>query len=147
MRATYGKSFRAPAFRELFDPFLVIASPTSYEDPLRCPVTGSAGDCSGRFFPVESRGNPDLEPEDGESSFLGFEWTPGTPQGLIVGVDYWRANHEIRIIQASPGFVIENAPDDPDFITREPPGEENIASISSKPSASTSRTVLDMATR
>lgn len=125
VRATYGTSFRAPAFRELFDPELLTVG-FSYEDPLRCPVTGSNADCNGGIFFIESRGNPDLEPEEGESLLLGFEWTPATPQGLIVGIDFWRLNHEDRIIQASPQFIIENFPGNSDFITRAPPSEDDI---------------------
>ncbi len=88
VRATWGTSFRPPTFRQLFDPPLRFVD-RSDPDPWRCPVTQTDFDCNGHTVEFEFRGNPGLEPDDGENWNLGIAWEPGSIPGLSASVDWW----------------------------------------------------------
>jgi outer membrane receptor protein involved in Fe transport len=125
VRASYGESFRAPYFYQLFDP------PSQYEDqgiedPLRCPVTGDARDCLG-IFRVEYSGNPDLGPETGESWYSGIVWSPEAVRGLDLELDFWRLTYDDRIYDLVSGYIVDAYPDNPAWVQRADPSPEDVA--------------------
>jgi len=103
LRATWGTSFRPPTFRELFDPEFEFEGFLA-EDPLRCPATGAPEDCIAIFVPASNAGNPELEPDDGETWLLGFAWEPDSRPGLSLSVDFWKIEHNDRIMNTEPVF-------------------------------------------
>lgn len=127
LRATWGTSFRPPTFRELHDPH-VTGDGFIQEDPWRCPATGAAIDCDFNFITFEFGGNPDLEPDEGETWLFGFAWEPEAVAGLSVAVDYWSLEHSNRIITSDEGFLFETLPpDDNPFVIRAPRTPEDVA--------------------
>lgn len=103
MRASYGRSFRAPALRELRDP----ASNSSTLLPSGAVRIGTL---------IQSGGNPDLEPETADSYTAGFELTPTQVRGLRIGFNWFDIRFKDRIdrpVQAN----IQTALDDPNVST------------------------------
>ena len=127
LRGTWGTSFRPPTFTELYDPTVQFED-VFFEDPWRCPATGDFTDC--RFNPVisEFSGNPDLEPDEGETWLLGFAWEPGGISGLSISLDYWSIEHTNRIMPSWEQFLFETLPPDENpFIIRAPQTAEDLA--------------------
>lgn len=86
LKANYGRSFRAPALRELNDP--PSASPSILP-------RGSAQILSMILY----GGNPDLEPEEADTWTAGFELRPSLVPGLSLGVNLFRTDFDNRIGQ------------------------------------------------
>ena len=129
VRATWGTSFRPPTFRELFAPFTSIIDFTG-GDPFRCPVTGDFFDCRGNDAFAEFQGNPDLEPDEGETWLIGFAWEPSAAPGLSIAVDYWAIEHRNRIVSTYDAYfdLLENLPPENNpFVVRAPQTPEDIA--------------------
>jgi iron complex outermembrane receptor protein len=126
VRASWGTSFRPPTFRELYDP------PFSYvdisgEDPYRCPVTGSESDCVGHVVEIEFRGNPDLEPDEGETWGVGIAWEPDAVPGFSIALDWWSIEHTNRITESGDYLIELLDPADNPFVIRAPPSAEDIS--------------------
>jgi iron complex outermembrane receptor protein len=85
LRAAAGTGFRAPALIEL-NQRVFSSTGGTYDDPLRCPTTGSATDCGAQFF-ARQFGNPALKPETSKQWTAGFVWEPVTRVSL--GAEYW----------------------------------------------------------
>ena len=86
IRGSYGKGFRAPALADLFQPQFRTNTNNSFDDPIRCPVTGSIGDCNLQFNSLRG-GNPALTPEKSKQYNAGVVWEP--VQQVSIGVDYF----------------------------------------------------------
>jgi len=127
VRTTWGTSFRPPTFRELTDP------PVSYDDaifsdPWRCPVTDAFVDCEFNLITSHFEGNPDLEPDEGETWLFGIAWEPVAAPGLAVAVDYWSIEHDNRIVSSYDDLLFENLPPDENpHIVRAPQTPEDVA--------------------
>jgi iron complex outermembrane receptor protein len=87
LRTSYGTGFRAPSLPELFNPAFFGATGGNYDDPVRCPVTGSPRDCNTQFTSKQG-GNTDLKPEKSKNFTAGFVFEPTT--GFSFGVDYYK---------------------------------------------------------
>lgn len=96
IHGSWGTSFRAPAFRELFDP--LFQGVVFGVDVERCDVTGEPVDCDGQLIDFETSGNAGLDPEEGESWLLGIDLRPALVEGLSFGVDFWRFEHDNRVV-------------------------------------------------
>jgi outer membrane receptor protein involved in Fe transport len=94
-RASYSASFRPPSFLELYSP--VQTATARYIDTVRCEITGLPKDCRRSEYRLEERGNPDLQPEDGESWFAGMVWEPGFLPGFEFQLDLWKFLHWDRV--------------------------------------------------
>lgn len=104
LRASGGTGFRAPTLSELFLPDVNGFTGQLYDDPVRCPVTGSELDCEVEFRTVGG-GNPALQPEKSRQLNVGVVFEP--VRGFSVGVDYYRV--EIRdLITTVPIFNVFN---------------------------------------
>jgi iron complex outermembrane receptor protein len=86
-RVAYGTGFRAPSLPELHTPSFFGATGGNYNDPVRCPSTGSPRDCNTQFT-TNLGGNPDLKPEKSKNFTAGFVLEPAG--GFSIGADYFR---------------------------------------------------------
>jgi outer membrane receptor protein involved in Fe transport len=112
-RATTGTVFRAPTISNLFGG-LVDSFPT-YTDPC-IPAAGNplpAG-CAQVGTQLDSQvrslvgGNPNLEPETGDTFTAGFVWTPEFGSSdLSFTVDYWQVNIEEGISSLGVQFTLD----------------------------------------
>jgi iron complex outermembrane receptor protein len=87
VRASYGTGFRAPSMPELYTPAFFGATGGTYDDPIRCPATGSPRDCNTQFT-TQLGGNTALKPEESKNFTAGFVYEPAA--GLSFGLDYYR---------------------------------------------------------
>jgi iron complex outermembrane receptor protein len=90
-RVAYGTGFRAPTLRELNTPAYFGATGGNYDDPVRCPSTGSPRDCNAQFT-TQLGGNLDLKPEKSRNLTAGFVFEPTA--GFSFGADYYRIRIE-----------------------------------------------------
>jgi iron complex outermembrane receptor protein len=127
LRATWGTSFRPPTFRELTDPTIVYDD-VVFLDPWRCPATDLAVDCLFNPITTEFSGNPDLEPDEGETWLVGLAWEPPAAEGFKAAIDYWRIDHSNRIMTSEGRFLFEALPPDENpFVIRAPQTDEDLA--------------------
>jgi outer membrane receptor protein involved in Fe transport len=122
LRGSWGTSFKPPSFRELYDPDTLDSR--FYTDVERCEITGAVEDCQLSAYNRVYRGNPNLQPEDGSSTFLGVVWSPDFWPGFSFEVDYWKFKHEDRIILLDPQVILDANGDT--GILREPQTPEDI---------------------
>ncbi len=103
IRGSYGKGFRAPALADLFQPLLRTNTNNNFDDPVRCPVTGSVIDCNLQFNSLRG-GNPNLKPEKSKQYNVGVVWEP--IKQASIGVDYFNVKIDdvINIIDADTIF-------------------------------------------
>lgn len=85
MRASAGTGYFAPSLAGLFTPASRGLTPGNLSDPIRCPITHSAHDCTTQF-PMLSGGNPGLRPTTSSQWSAGAVWTPAP--GITLGADY-----------------------------------------------------------
>lgn len=119
LRASWATSFKPPSFLELYEPLHSWWG--SYRDTVRCEITGLPHDCTGQAYPAEGGGNPNLDPEKGDSWFLGMIWQPQHLTGFEFQLDFWEFNHQDRIQWLRGQFVLDEggdfgivrAPDEP----------------------------------
>ncbi|WP_334165375.1 TonB-dependent receptor plug domain-containing protein, partial [Phenylobacterium sp.] len=112
LRATYGRSFRAPALREVHDA-------QSYSGSL-LPL----GTARIRTLLLNG-GNPDLRPETATTWTAGADWAPAALPGLRLGVTGFEVRFEDRIGKPVQENIL-NALSDPaltSFITRISPAD------------------------
>lgn len=110
LRATWGKSFRAPRFDHLLADHVVTL--------WNAPNLGSAA--PGLAF-LNFSGNPDLEPERATSWTGGFDWTPQFIPAFDLTFTYFDIDFEDRIV--SPIVNLGSALSDPahePFVDRNP---------------------------
>jgi iron complex outermembrane recepter protein len=108
LRASWGTSFRAPGLPEsnngVFS-FQVLAGvfPNNSGDP-GIPTVFPG------FSSVVLRigGNPDLEPEEGETWSMGFDWEPDFLDGFKLAGTYYRVEYDSRIIAPNLGAMLAN---------------------------------------
>jgi len=98
VRGSVGTGFRAPALPELYQPAFFGSTGGNYDDPIRCPLTGSPRDCNAQFTSKQG-GNPDLEPERSTQWSAGGIWEP--LRSLSLGADYWYI--KIKDVVGIPG--------------------------------------------
>jgi iron complex outermembrane receptor protein len=83
LRGTWGRSFKAPLFRELYGPNVVQALPAI--------VYGSSS--PGNVLGMNG-GNPDLGPERSTSWTVGFDWR----RGINISATYFNTSYRDRIV-------------------------------------------------
>jgi iron complex outermembrane receptor protein len=86
LRTAWGKGFRAPSMPELNTPIFYGATGGNYDDPVRCPVTGSPRDCNTQFTSQQG-GNLALKPEKSKNFTFGLVIEPAP--GLSFSADYY----------------------------------------------------------
>jgi len=120
LRASYGKSFKAPDLTNLYSSTETDAGEDSPPDPLR----------GGETYPVTyiSGGNPEVQPQTGNSRTLGFVWSSQAIPNLQVALTNFRVTQNNRIVQPNPYLMVE----DPDafpsqLVQRAAPTPEDVA--------------------
>jgi outer membrane receptor protein involved in Fe transport len=125
IRATFGESVRAPNIEEAFSPqspgFSNISDPCDADnignDPDRTANCAALGIPAGFqandnvSIDVLSGGNPDLMPENSESTTLGVVFTPSFVENLTVTVDYFQIEITDAIASVAAQTVINNCVD------------------------------------
>jgi iron complex outermembrane recepter protein len=106
-RGTFARGFRAPGIAESGNAGTASSIAPAPVDPIRCPVTGAAADCSGPGSGVAllTRSNPDLKPEKSRSFNLGVIVEP-LPQ-LNLTFDYFNIKRTDEITPAP--YTLEDA--------------------------------------
>jgi iron complex outermembrane receptor protein len=116
VRATYGRSFRAPSLYELYQP--EVFGPTLVVDPRR----------NESYAGVQSAGGtPDLEATRGESLAAGIEFTPEAISKLKLSATYWRVHMSDRVLAPDPAFIVANEELFADRVLRAQPTSEELA--------------------
>jgi iron complex outermembrane recepter protein len=115
LRGTYAQGFRAPGIAESGNAGSASSVAPAPVDPVRCPVTGSVGDCglAGSAVAVLTTSNPNLKPETSRSYTFGVILEPIKHNAVTVDYFYIRRDREI-----SPApYSLDNA-----IRTPAPPG-------------------------
>ena len=93
VRGTYSEGFSAPNLVQLNAGDITRMNQND-EDFYRCDVTGDVDDCGDTYRASVRQGNPDLLPEDTETSVVGFEFRPSFADNIMFGVDWWSFKQE-----------------------------------------------------
>jgi outer membrane receptor protein involved in Fe transport len=125
LRASFGSAFKAPSSSEL------IPNPV---DPTWTPTVRDPrnGNIQVMVPVVFEGGNPDLQPETGETRLAGIIWQPqGALQGLRLNVDY-QENERAGAIDPfpTPQFIVDNEDAFPERVVRD--GDGNILSVNTR---------------
>jgi outer membrane receptor protein involved in Fe transport len=125
LRAGYGTVFRAPPVTNIYESTL--ENFTGARDPCgndptpqqreNCAANGVPGGSYVQpvldFTPDVIGGNPDLEPEEGDSVSAGFTFTPSVPDGLSLSVDYWRTKiDDVISLYPDSGLILQVCADE-----------------------------------
>ncbi|HLF32576.1 MAG TPA: TonB-dependent receptor, partial [Xanthomonadales bacterium] len=91
-------------------------------------------DCDGQEVNALNVGNPELQPDEGETRLLGVAWEPGWAPGLSFALDLWEIEHKNRVLYVGDGFsgifdffLRESPPDSNPYVIRAPQSPEDIA--------------------
>ena len=138
LRGSYARAVRAPTLGELYNPQFVgnfpIADPCSIQNvdlgsefrASNCeallsaagvadPASYNIEDFLGDFTAVDRLfgGNPNLQPEVGDTYTIGFVYQPETIRGLTVSLDYYDIKIADAIGAVSPDFALAQCVDGP----------------------------------
>ncbi|HEY2862347.1 MAG TPA: TonB-dependent receptor [Casimicrobiaceae bacterium] len=105
LRSSWGTGFRAPTLYDLFTPLSRGNTGNPFDDPLRCPTTGSPQDC-GRNFRLLTGGNQNLGPEKSKQLNAGVVWAPIA--GVSAAADYWNIRKEHTIGNLTSDAIFAN---------------------------------------
>jgi outer membrane receptor protein involved in Fe transport len=121
LRANYAEIFRAPAIAEIYDPRLSFEGYWDFDpcgnDPTpaqqaNCEANGVPGgayvqgEAGEELFTALAGGNPELEPESGDSLGIGAIYSPMWASGLSASIDYFQVELTDYIWQAYPFQVL-----------------------------------------
>ena len=104
VRASYAEGFRAPGPAESGDSSS--SGFTTFQDPVRCPVTDDPRDCGGGSTVVLSTGNKNIKPEKSKSATLGFVLEP--VPGSSLSLDWYRIERRNEILSADANAILSN---------------------------------------
>jgi len=118
VRASYGTGFLAPSLFQLYNGNTSGVTQAGLVDPLRCPITGDALDCSGQF-PVLFGGNPSLKPEESKQKSVGIVFEPA--RGVSVSADWFDLQlSETVTTGIAPGAILSDLAQYGYLVTRAP---------------------------
>lgn len=117
LRASYGKSFKAPDLTNVYSPITYLPGVDLPPDPLRGGELGIAT--------VEFGGNPDIRPQTGNSRTVGVVWSSKAIPNLQVSLTNFRVTQDDRIVQPNIFFGFDTIP--ANLIVRAAPTPEDIA--------------------
>jgi outer membrane receptor protein involved in Fe transport len=123
LRGTWGTSFKAPTFNQLFSQRNLEYFPAAL---LSGPTAGNAL--------VAFGGNPDLKPERSTAWTAGFDWSPPQVRPLVVSATYFDIDYTGRIANpiSSPRTALSNPIFAP-FVIRNPTPAQQAAALASTP--------------
>jgi iron complex outermembrane recepter protein len=117
VRATYGRSFRAPSLYDLYLPR--VRGPVSGVDPRRNGQPYNALQLAG--------GSRDLEATRGESFAAGIDFTPEAIKGLQLSATYWHVVMDSRVIALNAAFAVTHESQVADRVQRAAPTADDLA--------------------
>lgn len=91
LRATWGKSFKAPSFLQMYQNY----STTLF----RASIMGYSGSVSGATALLASGGNRDLKPEKSTSWTVGADYTPKRWSGLTLSATAFQIDYTDRVVE------------------------------------------------
>lgn len=124
IRATWGRSFKAPTLRQQNDPPRVTLYPANF---VGGPAAGAPANATVLYL---SGGNPNLTPEEAETLAVGFVARPDFLSGLRVELNWFRVNYTDRVVE--PISVFGQGLTDPAyaaFVARNPNPDQIIAAF------------------
>jgi outer membrane receptor protein involved in Fe transport len=99
-RANYTQGFKAPNLPQM-NQGTIVRRIDGIEDPMRADVTGNPVDQGDTYRRTTRLGNPDLLPQDSETSLVGVvlspTWAGDWASGLRISLDWWRVEIEDEI--------------------------------------------------
>jgi iron complex outermembrane receptor protein len=116
IRATYGRSFRAPSLFELYSPG--VKGDTLVFDPRRT---------ESYFTKQLGGGSADLEATHGESFATGIEFTADAVQPLKLSATYWHVTMDNRVGALPAAFVVAHESEFADRVLRAIPTAQELA--------------------
>jgi iron complex outermembrane receptor protein len=131
VRGSAGTGFRAPSLVDL-NQQVIGATGGTYDDPLRCPSTGSPRDCEAQFN-SQQNGDPALKPERSRNWTVGFVFEP--VPAFSFGIDYWwiKIKDVIGLPAETPIFSNMVASEAAGLIVRYAPGSPGCQNAQSPP--------------
>jgi iron complex outermembrane receptor protein len=105
LRSSWGTGFRVPTLYDLYTPLTQGLTGNAFDDPLRCPTTGSPQDC-GNNFRLLNGGNPALVPEKSKQFNAGVVWAPVNAASF--GADYWNIRKTRTIAPLDSDAIFAN---------------------------------------
>jgi outer membrane receptor protein involved in Fe transport len=123
LRGTWGTSFKAPTFYQLYTQHNLEYFPAAL-----------LGGAPGGYALINFGGNPDLKPERASSWTAGFDWSPPQDRALVVSATYFDIDYTGRIASpiSSPRTALSNPIFAP-FIVRNPSAAQQAAALASTP--------------
>jgi iron complex outermembrane receptor protein len=109
LRADWGRSFKAPSLYQLN--LGQVITQQGIVDPLTGKTNGAT---------VIAGGNPNLNPETGQSHSFGLVYSDGVVRGLDVSVTNWIVNLHNSIQALNPQVIVNNAGYFPGAVVRAP---------------------------
>ncbi len=115
-RGSYGQSFKAPDLAYLYTSQVTSFSSSPLKDPRR-------PNDAPRQIQTVGGGNPDLQPEETDTIYVGAQWEPtsGALKGWTFGVDWLQFKQRNLINQLGEDFILENELTLPGSVVRLPP--------------------------
>lgn len=117
LRASYGKSFKAPDLTNVYSPVSSLPGIDLPPDPLRGGELGIAT--------IEFGGNPDIRPQTGNSRTVGMVWSSKAIPNLQVSLTNFRVTQDDRIVQPNIFFGFDTIP--ANLVVRAAPTPDDIA--------------------
>ena len=116
LRSSFGQSFHAPDLAYLYTSQVTTFSSNPLEDPKR-------PNDAPRQIETKGGGNPDLQPEETDSIYVGFQLNPGGAlEGFEVAVDWLQFKQTDLIAQLGEDYILEHEDELPGSVVRNPPG-------------------------
>jgi iron complex outermembrane receptor protein len=112
-RGGYAKAFAAPSLFALYSP-QVLESQVALADPRNGNATV--------IVPVTVGGNPQLQPQTGQSRFVGFAWSPKAIGEPTTSVTFWTIDQASRVTSPDPQVIVDNENLFPGRVVRGPTG-------------------------
>ena len=116
LRSSYGQSFHAPDLAYLYTSQVTTFSSSPLADPKR-------PNDAPRQIETKGGGNPDLQPEDTDSVYVGFQLNPGgVLDGFEVAVDWLQFKQTNLIAQLGEDYILKHEDELPGSVVRNSPG-------------------------
>lgn len=115
LRGSFGQSFLAPNLSYLYTSQVTQFSDSGLDDPKR-------PNDAPRQIQTRSGGNPDLQPEETDAYYAGFQIEPeGVLKGFAFAVDWFQFKQKNLISQLGPDYILAHEDSLPGAVVRNPP--------------------------
>lgn len=116
IRGSFGQSFLAPNLSYLYTSQVTSFSSSPLADPKR-------PNDAPRQIQTYGGGNPDLQPENTDTYYVGVQWEPrkGKMKGWSFGVDWLQFKQRDLINQLGEDFILSHEDELPGAVVRNPP--------------------------